>query len=150
MVIMVVAALLLCAAALWMLRAKKHAQQELVTRMRASERYARLYPLLVRARTLCVESVSVHAEGVAVRLYRPAGRTLRHTFERQGSDELDQTLLYALAQAVAIDLPILLDSACFTFHAHRETLPNGESRLWYEYMIRPDYREHLLRAEYMA
>ena len=77
------------------------------------------------------------------------GGTLLYTFEKHGFDPLKEEYLYALAQAVAVDLPLLQDSARYTFHTRTEIRSNGLKADWYEYMITTDYKDSMIRAEYL-
>lgn len=129
---------------------RHHRQQEyLVQRVRASDLYGHLYPLLLRCNRRCVESIALRADSLCIRLYKPAGRTLLYTFEKHGFDPLKEEYLYALAQAVAVDLPLLRDSTRYTFHTRTELRSNGQKADWYEYMITTDYKDSMIRAEYL-
>lgn len=137
-----------CAVLLGISRRRKN-QEELVRRVRSSDLYGHLYPLLLRCNKRCVESVALKPEALAIRLYKPAGRTLVYTFDKHGFDALQPEYLYALAQAVAVDLPLLRDGSRYQFHVRRETGNNGEKISWYEYMITTDYKDSMIRADYL-
>lgn len=128
---------------------RRRQQELLVQRLRSSDLYGHLYPLLLRCNRRCVESIALRTDSVCIRLYKPAGGTLLYTFEKHGFDPLKEEYLYALAQAVAVDLPLLRDSDRYTFHTHTETRANGLKADWYEYMITTDYKDSMIRAEYL-
>lgn len=125
-------------------------QKEHVRRQRSSDLYGHLYPLLLRCNKRCVESITIRTDAVCIRLYRPAGRTLLYTFEKHGFDALSQDAVYALAQAIAVDLPLLQDRDRYTFTPHAEALPSGDKGYWYEYMITTDYKDSMIRADYLS
>ncbi|MBE5803168.1 MAG: hypothetical protein E7316_01480 [Clostridiales bacterium] len=139
----------ICAVILFFIIRRKKKQEHLVKRVRASDLYGHLYPLLLRCNRRCVESIALKTDSVCIRLYKPAGRTLLYTFEKHGFDPLNEEYLYALAQAVAVDLPLLRDHTRYTFHTRTEIRFNGHKADWYEYMITTDYKDSMIRAEYL-
>lgn len=148
-IILILAGILVCACILGSILRRRSREEYLVKRVRSSDLYGHLYPLLLRCNRRCVESIAVRTDSVCIRLYRPAGRTLLYTFEKHGFDPMEQDYLYALAQAIAVDLPLLRDSARYTFSTHSEVLSNGRKANWYEYMITTDYKDSMVRAEYL-
>jgi len=147
-IILLCAVIIICGAILARLTLEKRRQEQYVKRIRSSDMYGHLYPLLLRCNRRCVESVSIRPEEVCIRLYAPAGRSLHYTFEKHGFDPLEQEPLYALAQAIAVDLPLLRDAARYAFRTHTMLLDNGEKARWYEYMIDTDYKDSMIRAKY--
>lgn len=139
-----VAALAALTARLWSIHKRQELMQE---RIRTSETYRCLKPLLERCRTLRVERVTLRPEAVTVALYDPAGKTLRCRFEEHGLDPVSPEPLLALAQAVAVDLPMLGDNQRYFFKVYREEA-GDETLRWYEYMIQPDYKDSILRKRY--
>lgn len=121
-------------------------QRELVARLRKSEIYGHLYPELLRARKRPVETVSIHPEGMSLRFLIPMGDVFTCSFDALGFDPMEQVPLYALAQAVAVDLPCLRDNAAYTFITHREKRPDGQIWRWYEYAIRTDAKDEQMRG----
>ena len=140
----------LCLVVLWRIRRIRRRQAYYVSRVRASDMYGHLYPLLLRCSRRSVESIAIRPESVCIRLYSPAGRTLLYTFDRHGFDPLEPDTLLALAQAVAVDLPLLQDRARYTFRTRTDPGVNGIRVTWYEYMITTDYKDSMLRPEYMS
>ena len=145
--ILLVAAL--CLVLLWHIRRVRRRQAYYVNRVRASDMYGHLYPLLLRCSRRSVESIAIRPESVCIRLYNPAGRTLLYTFDKHGFDPLEPDTLLALALAVAVDLPLLQDRARYTFRTRTAPGVNGIRTTWYEYMITTDYKDSMLRPEYM-
>ena len=145
--ILLVAAL--CLVLLWHIRRVRRRQAYYVSRVRASDMYGHLYPLLLRCSRRSVESIAIRPESVCIRLYNPAWRTLLYTFDKHGFDPLEPDTLLALALAVAVDLPLLQDRARYTFRTRTAPGVNGIRTTWYEYMITTDYKDSMLRPEYM-
>lgn len=127
---------------------KTHSRQELLQeRIRTSETYLCVRPLLERCRTLKVESISFRPGAVIVRLYAPPGKTFKCVFEEHGLDDVAPEPLMALAQVAAEDLPMLADNQKYFFKAYREEV-GGDLLRWYEYMIQPGYKDSVLRERY--
>lgn len=99
-------------------RRERQRQRNLVMYMRQSDLYAHLYPMVRKLDNMHVESVAVRREEVRVRTYQPAGRVIRFTFDKHGFDPLEDAALYALAQAIGVDSPILRDKNRYQFIAH--------------------------------
>ena len=133
--------------ALWRLRRIHSRQALLMDRIRHSETFACVKPLLERCRTLKVESIVFRPDAVIVKLFAPPGKTLRCVFEEHGLDEAGPEPLLALAQVAAEELPELGDNRKYFFKAYREEL-GGEVLRWYEYMIQPGYKDSVLRERY--
>ena len=145
--ILLVAAL--CLVLLWHIRRVRRRQAYYVSRVRASDMYGHLYPLLLRCSRRSVESIAIRPESVCIRLYNPAGRTLLYTFDKHGFDPLEPDTLLALALAVAVDLPLLQDRTRYTLRTCTAPGVNGIPTPWYDYMITTDYKDSMLRPEYM-
>lgn len=122
-------------------------QELLEERVRTSETYRCVRPMLERCRALRVERVVLRPEEVAVTLYQPPGKVMRCVFEEHGLDSAGPEPLLALAQVVAADLPMLADHRRYFFKVHKESTGAGVVR-WYEYMIQSDYKDSVLRADY--
>ena len=125
-----------------------HSRQELLQeRIRTSETYLCVRPMLERCRKLRVESISFRPHAVIVKLYDPPGKTLKCVFEERGLDDAEPEPLMALAQAAAEELPMLADNRKYFFKAYREEV-GGDVLRWYEYMIQPGYKDKVLRERY--
>lgn len=140
--------LIACAAAVFHDRRVRKRQKRLVSYLRQSDLYAHLYPMVKRIEQMHVESIAVRREEVCVRAYEPAGRMLRFTFEKHGFDPLEDDRLYALTLALAVDAPILRDGKRYDLLTHEDQCMNGGKAAWYEYMIRTDFKDSMVRAGY--
>lgn len=149
MIILILLVVAVCGVLLYGIIRHRKREEYLVQRVRSSDLYGHLYPLLLRCNRRCVESIALRTESVSIRLYKPAGSTLVYTFEKHGFDPLQQEYLHALAQAIAVDLPLLRDHTRYSFSTHSEILANGKKADWYEYMITTDYKDSMIRAEYL-
>ena len=145
------AALLL--AALYLVRrrltARQHREATLMARMRSSAMYGRLYPELVKCGQCCVERIIIRPEEVRIVLYKPMNREYRFNFEAHGLDPVDRPqALRALAQAIALDVPVLADPAKYYFSTHSSPRDGGGNYHWYEYAVQIAYKDQMLRAWY--
>ena len=145
------AALLL--AALYLLRRRLTARQRreatIMERMRSSQMYGRLYPVLVKCSQCCVERIIIRPEEVRIILYKPMNREYRFDFEAHGLDPVDRpAALRALSQAIALDVPVLADPAKYYYSTHSSPRDGGGSYHWYEYAVQIDYKDQMLRAWY--
>lgn len=127
---------------------RAHSRQDLLQeRIRDSEVFLCVKPLLERCRTLRVESIVFRPDAVIVKLFNPPGKTLRCVFDEHGLDDAEPEPLMALAQAAGEELPMLLDNRKYFFRAYKEEA-GGEVLRWYEYMIQPAYKDSVLRERY--
>ena len=127
---------------------KIRGHQELLRgRIRNSEAFLCVRPLLERCPTLRVESIVFRPDAVIVKLFTPPGKTLKCVFEEHGLDDAEPEPLMALAQVAAEELPMLGDNRKYFFRAYREEV-GGETLRWYEYMIQPAYKDSVLRERY--
>ena len=118
-------------------------------RMRSSDMYVRLYPVLVKTRECCVERILIRPEEVRIVLYKPMNREYRFEFEAHGLDNVDRpAALRALAQAIALDVPVLADTAKYYFSTHTAPRDGGGNYHWYEYAVQIAYKDQMLRAWY--
>ena len=145
------AALLL--AALYLVRRvltrRQHREATLMARMRSSAMYGRLYPVLVKCGQCCVERIIIRPEEVRIVLYKPMNREYRFNFEAHGLDPVDRPqALRALAQAIALDVPVLADPAKYYFSTHTAPRDGGGNYHWYEYAVQIAYKDQMLRAWY--
>ena len=149
----IVAGVIVLLAALYWLRKRLLVRQQreatLLTRMRSSEMYGRLYPVLVKCSRCCVERLIIRPEEIRIVLYKPTNRAYRFVFEEHGLDPVDRpAALRALAQAIARDVPVLADPAKYYFSTHSSPRDGGGNYHWYEYAVQVDYKDMLLRAWY--
>jgi len=128
---------------------RQHQEATLMARMRSSQMYGRLYPVLVKCRECCVERVIIRPEEIRIVLYKPMNREYRFNFEAHDLDPVDRpAALRALAQAIALDVPVLADPAKYYLSTHSSPRDGGGSYHWYEYAVQIDYKDRMLRAWY--
>ena len=131
------------------LTAKQHRDATLMARMRSSDMYGHLYPVLDKCRECCVERIIIRPEEVRIVLYKPMNRDYRFVFEAHGLDPVDRpAALRALAQAIALDVPVLADPAKYYFSTHSSPRDGGGNYHWYEYAVQIDFKDMMLRAWY--
>ena len=130
-------------------RRERARQKQMVMYLRQSDLYAHLYPLIRKMEQMHVESVAIRREELRIRTYRPAGKSIRFTYDKHGFDPVEDERLLALAQAVGVDVPILRDKRRYTFVVHEDERAIGGKAAWYEYMIRTDFKDNMSRAEYL-
>ncbi len=144
-------AVLLCALYLVRKRLSLRQQREatFMARMRSSNMYGRLYPVLSKCSQCCVERIIIRPEEVRIVLYKPMNREYRFDFEAHGLDPVERpAALKALAQAIALDVPVLGDTNKYYFSTHSSPRDGGGSYHWYEYAVQIAYKDQMLRAWY--
>ena len=149
----IMAGAVLLLAALYLVRRQLMARQRrdatLMERMRTSEMYVRLYPVLVKCRECCVERILIRPEEVRIILYKPMNREYRFDFEAHGIDPVDRpAALRALAQAIALDVPVLAETEKYYFSTHSSPRDGGGNYHWYEYAVQLPYKDTMLRMWY--
>ena len=149
----IIAGVAVLLAVLYLIRKRMMARQQreatLMERMRSSHMYGRLYPVLVKCRDCCVERILIRPEEVRIVLYKPMNREYRFNFEAHGLDPVDRPqALRALAQAIALDVPVLADPAKYYFSTHSSPRDGGGNYHWYEYAVQIAYKDQMLRAWY--
>ena len=128
---------------------RQHREATLMARMRSSEMYGRLYPVLAKCTQCCVERIIIRPEEIRIVLYKPMNREYRFVFEEHGLDPVDRSAaLRALSQAIALDVPALADPAKYYFSTHSAPRDGGGSYHWYEYAVQIVYKDMMLRAWY--
>lgn len=147
-----IAAALAAMAGLWVLlreHRERTRQKRMIGYLRQSDLYAHLYPMICRLEQMHVESVAIRREELRVRTYRPAGKVYRFTYEKHGFDPVEDDRLFALAQAVGVDAPVLRNRQRYDFIVHEDERDQGGKAAWYEYMIRTAFKDDMSRAEYL-
>lgn len=131
------------------LQAKQRREATLMSRMRSSQMYARLYPVLVKSRECCVERILIRPEEVRIILYKPMNREYRFNFEAHGLDQVDRpAALRALAQAIALDVPVLAEPEKYYMSTHSAPKDGGGKYNWFEYAVQIAHKDRMLRAWY--
>lgn len=149
----IIAGVIVGLAVLYLLRrglmARQQREATLMARMRSSAMYGSLYPVLVKCGQCCMERVIIRPEEIRIVLYKPMNREYRFNFEAHGLDPVDRpAALRALAQAIALDVPVLADPAKYYFSTHSSPRDGGGSYHWYEYAVQIDFKDRMLRAWY--
>ena len=149
----VIAGAVLLLAALYILRRRLARRQSRETtfmnRMRETDMYQRLYPVLNKCRECCVERIIIRPEEVRIVLFKPHNREYRFDFEAHGIDPVTRPVaLRALAQAIAVDLPILAETDKYYFSTHSAPKDGGGNYHWHEYAVQIPYKDMILRAWY--
>lgn len=147
--IITLAVVILAAAAILLIRltAEDRRQEKLVLRVRETDLYSHIYGMLLQYNTPYLESVIIRQEGLIIRTMLPVGGEVRYTFASHGLDDPGDETLYALAQAIMVDMKILRNTRHYTFRCHSFIRPNGAKGEWYEYAVTPAWKGDLLRAE---
>ena len=145
--IVIPAALLLAgmAVALACIRRHERTREQIVMRVRTTDLYGHLYPLLRQYDNDFVESVIIRPQELIIRLIEPMGKTMRYTYKKHGLDQPTQDVLYALAQAVIVDMKVLRNRKHYVFQEYTDTHRNGEKYDWYAYTIRPARKDEIIR-----
>ena len=140
------AALLLC----WRVARDRHEMaQMLAERVRTTALYRQLYPVLRECEGRCVEQIRLRRTEVVIRMFRPYKEVIRFSYAAHGLDDVENTeVLQALAQALAVDVPMLDDPKKFWFTRRSAPMDVGHRDVWFEYNVQPAYRDDLLRASY--
>lgn len=143
----IVLILLLVTALLVYLRRESKRQALLLERMRTTQAFQAVIPILRQCASKYVERVEIRPEAVRITLFQPPRQVVSCAFEQHDLDPLDPVPLEALAQLVTAELPGLGDNRRYFFKLHRERVGDSQVR-WYEYMIQPDYKSRVMRTAY--
>ena len=94
--IVIPAAAIVIGAAATLIGVKRHerTREKIVMRVRTTELYGHIYPLLRRYDTENVESVTIRPQELSIRLMEPLGKCLRYTFRKHGLDQPEPEVLY--------------------------------------------------------
>ena len=130
------------------LRKESRKQELLVERMRQSETYLLIRPMLLACQDKRVERIELRPEAVTVTLFSPPGKKMQLRFEKHGMDPLEPVQLQTLAQLIGIELPEMTDNRRYFFKDHREPMSGGGIMHWYAYMVQPRYKDEVLRSAY--
>lgn len=144
-VIPVTLAVLGTAIALVCIRRHEREREQIVMRVRTTDLYGHLYPLLRQHDNEYVESVTIRPQELSIRLVEPLGKTMRYTYRKHGLDQPNQDVLYALAQAVVVDMKVLRNRKHYVFQQYTDTHRNGEKYDWYAYTMRPSRKDEMIR-----
>lgn len=128
---------------------RQNREATFMNRMRTTDMYQRLYPALTKCRECCVERIIIRPEEVRIVLFKPQNQEYRFDFEAHGIDPVARPVaLRALAQAIALDVPILAETDKYYFSTHCAPKDGGGNYHWYEYAVQIAYKDMILRARY--
>lgn len=149
----IIAGAVVLLAALYMLRGRLSERQrsdaKIMERVRSTTMYERLYPVLAKCRECCVERILIRPEEVRIILYKPMNREYRFNFEAHMLEPVERpAALKALAQAIALDVPVLADPSKYYFSTHSAPKDGGGKYNWYEYAVQIAHKDMMLRAWY--
>lgn len=133
-----------------MLAAKKQRKQaqeeeEMVKRLRGTELYSHIYPFFQAHDDIWLETLTLREEGLSIRVLYPFGQVDRYTFASHHRDNLTQETLYAVAQAAQVDIRVLQERGHYRFRTYYDTKGNGQKVYWYEYDMKPRWREKVMK-----
>ncbi len=123
-------------------------EQDRLERMRSSQLYAHLQPVLKKSERYCVERIEIRPDGVTIALFWPMNKVFHFDFEARGIPLLERPeSLQALTRLISMELPWLNNMEHYCLSTHRSVI-QGQSRQWYAYEAQLRYRDAVLRALY--
>ena len=143
---LVALALVICLFLLLRQKNRARAEKRQGQLIRRGEMYGHLYPILERCGHRYIEYISISPVEVEIRLLALSPRTLRYTFEKQGFDNLTPQKTLALAQAVGVDIPQLMDRSRYAFDLKQTQLVNGETLVYYVYSMKIALKDSIMRS----
>lgn len=145
-ILIVFCLLLLCVGLLWLTRARERREKLMMERLRGGVLYASLQPMLLACARRKLGRVELRREVVIFYMLQPVGSEQGFDFVREGFDMPRPEVLLAIAQALAEDVPELADPRKYAFRTHQDMLPDGSRIPWYEYEMRPDWKDYQMRG----
>ncbi len=115
-----------------------------VERMRHSEMYDSLFPLIDFARRHDIDSIRIERDHVSFFSVCPPGKMGEFVPSRMGYVPMNEQKTLALAQLMAEEMPVLASSARYRFRRYRVMRPNGVVDNAYEYTIRSSFKTALM------
>ena len=115
-------------------------------RLRHSELFAQIYPLIERAKASDLERVQIERTRVSFYSVYPPGIIGEFSLTDTSWSPMDERKLWAMTQAIADDLPILLENKCYRLSHMRVQRPNGIWDSMYHYDINMGYKTELIKA----
>ncbi|MDO4484504.1 MAG: hypothetical protein Q4C54_08775 [Clostridia bacterium] len=122
-------------------------EKSMANRVRSTATYASFYSMLKRYDTERVESVTIHPDGIVIRNFLPLGSGVQFRFASHHLDTPTPETLYAMAQAIMLDMTVLQNRSHYQFRTHTETRSGGEKIIWYDYMIKSARKTELIQAD---
>ena len=121
-----------------------------VKKLYASPMFAKMVPFLRVAQRNPIEQLTIDKTGVTVRYLEPAGSESRFILRAHGFGHLHPEKQEALLALLEEFLPKMTDPHRYFFRKRRVRLVNGQTEIYYEYIIQNHYKTHLIRAPYYS
>lgn len=138
---------IVCAAlsALLILREISLVQRErlMMTKLRNSNFYAKMYPMVRRARRCELDQVRIERGRVIFFSLFPAGKLCEYTLSNEGFRILSGYRTRALAEVLGEDIPVL-NSHRYSLRRYIIIRPNGQKEYGYVYTLRALYKAQMI------
>ncbi len=139
------ACLLLGAATLLIMDRRTRQREALwMERMRHSNLYWQIVPLVDFARRHDIDSVRIERDHISFFSVCPPGKMGEFIPSQMGFTPLNAHNTLALAQLLAEEMPLLQSDSKYRFRRYRVMRPNGVWDMAYEYTIRSSYKTALM------
>ena len=115
-------------------------------RMQRGMLYYEIYPLIEEAGKHDIDRVLIERNRMVVFAVCPPGKIGEFLLADHGHRPLNAQRTWALAQAVAEDLPILQEGRCYRLKRYTMVRPNGQKDYGYQFTIRSKYKTQLMYA----
>ena len=130
----------------WSDHRRRQHEQIYKKRMKGSMLYCEIYPLIVEAQKRHIDRVVVERSRVVIYTVFPPGMLGEYVLTDSGHRPLNADRTWALAEAIADDLPALKQSRCYRLKRYRVMRPNGKTDGAYMFIIHSAYKSELLCA----
>ena len=114
-------------------------------KLRGSDLYAALYPVLESALEKGIDEIRIEKDSVTFMGIVPPGMSGLFDFASEGYRCLDSYRLKTLTQLIALDAQDLQSEKYFALHKYKVMRPNGEIDKAYVYSARAGYRQMVRR-----
>lgn len=118
----------------------------MMTKLRNSHFYARLYPTVRAARRQTLDQVRVERSSVKFISLIPTGRLSEYAFANDSFRILSGHRTRALAEVLGEDIPVL-NSHRYSLHRYLIVRPNGSKEYGYVYTLRALYKAQVLAGQ---
>lgn len=143
--LLLLAAVAVVALFLWD-RSRRQHEEIYKQRMRGSMLYYEIYPLIVEAKKHDLDRVIIERGRVAFYAVCPPGEVGSYQFRDGGHRPLNPHRVWALAQLIADEVPLLNEKGCYRLKRYVITRPNGQKDDAYQFIIRTGYKTDLMYA----
>ncbi|MBO4925072.1 MAG: hypothetical protein J5472_01200 [Clostridia bacterium] len=125
--------------------AKQH-EEMYKQRMKGSMLYYEIYPLIQEAHRHDLDRVIIERSRIAFYAVCPPGEVGSYLLSDYGHRPLNPDRVWALAQLIADEFPLLREKGCYRFRRFVITRPNGQKDDAYQFIIRTPYKTDLMYA----